>query len=139
MRKVALWGGNVGVGVSTGVSMTSRSCSLAFVKMAGASVPRYRVRCMFEAVGATHRWGLSGTPPISNRESLWDVAYLLWSGWGAWLASVRAECNRIGLEAHGLTERVHKSCGPRFELCRFSYGTRKGRRSAEVTPQPWCS
>ena len=38
----------------------------------------YRVREMFKSVGADHRWGLSGTPPVGNRESIAQVAQILW-------------------------------------------------------------
>jgi len=38
----------------------------------------FRTRCMYEWTGASHRWGLSGTPPISNSMSIVDVAEILW-------------------------------------------------------------
>lgn len=38
----------------------------------------YRVREMFKAVGAGCRWGLTGTPPVGNLESIKDVAEILW-------------------------------------------------------------
>jgi len=38
----------------------------------------YRVREMMKSVGATHRWGLSGTPPLGSCEAVSQVAELLW-------------------------------------------------------------
>lgn len=37
----------------------------------------YRVREMVKALGATHRWGLSGTPPLGSCEAVTEVAELL--------------------------------------------------------------
>jgi len=38
----------------------------------------YRVRELVKATGATHRWGLSGTPPLGSCEAVSQVAELLW-------------------------------------------------------------
>jgi len=38
----------------------------------------YRVREMMKSVGATHRWGLSGTPPLGSCDAVSQVAELLW-------------------------------------------------------------
>jgi len=36
------------------------------------------VREVMKSLGATHRWGLSGTPPLNSTDSVLEVAELLW-------------------------------------------------------------
>ena len=36
------------------------------------------VREVMKSLGATHRWGLSGTPPLDETDSVLEVAELLW-------------------------------------------------------------
>lgn len=38
----------------------------------------YRVREMFKSIGADHRWGLSGTPPVGDVAAVSQVASILW-------------------------------------------------------------
>jgi len=38
----------------------------------------YRVCEMFKSIGARHRWGLSGTPPVGSLSSIKQVAEILW-------------------------------------------------------------
>ena len=38
----------------------------------------YRVTEMFKSIGAQCRWGLSGTPPVGNIQSIKQVAAILW-------------------------------------------------------------
>eukprot|EP00931_Biecheleriopsis_adriatica_P103463 TRINITY_DN78293_c0_g1_i1.p1 TRINITY_DN78293_c0_g1~~TRINITY_DN78293_c0_g1_i1.p1 ORF type:complete len:1051 (-),score=236.34 TRINITY_DN78293_c0_g1_i1:44-3169(-) len=40
----------------------------------------YRVTEMFKSIGAHRRWGLSGTPPVGNIQSIQQVAAILWHG-----------------------------------------------------------
>ena len=37
-----------------------------------------RVRDVMKSLGATHRWGLSGTPPLDTTDAVLEVAELLW-------------------------------------------------------------
>mmetsp|Transcript_16843 Transcript_16843/g.39327 ORF Transcript_16843/g.39327 Transcript_16843/m.39327 type:complete len:868 (+) Transcript_16843:56-2659(+) len=39
----------------------------------------YKVRELFKGIGATHRWGLSGTPPIADVESIDGIADMMWA------------------------------------------------------------
>eukprot|EP00930_Biecheleria_cincta_P048911 TRINITY_DN34167_c0_g1_i1.p1 TRINITY_DN34167_c0_g1~~TRINITY_DN34167_c0_g1_i1.p1 ORF type:complete len:995 (-),score=165.18 TRINITY_DN34167_c0_g1_i1:327-3272(-) len=39
---------------------------------------QFRVREMMKSIGGTHRWGLSGTPPMGSCDSVTEVAELLW-------------------------------------------------------------
>ena len=38
----------------------------------------YRVREMFKSIGADHRWGLSGTPPVGDTAAISQMAAILW-------------------------------------------------------------
>ena len=37
-----------------------------------------RVREVMKSLGATYRWGLSGTPPLDSTDAVLEVAELLW-------------------------------------------------------------
>ena len=37
-----------------------------------------KVREVMKSLGATHRWGLSGTPPLDTTDAVLEVAELLW-------------------------------------------------------------
>ena len=37
-----------------------------------------RVRDVMKSLGAMHRWGLSGTPPLDTTDAVLEVAELLW-------------------------------------------------------------
>ena len=38
----------------------------------------YPVREVMKSLGATHRWGVSGTPPLNSTDAVLEVAELLW-------------------------------------------------------------
>ena len=55
----------------------------------------YRVREIAKSMGATHRWGLSGTPPLDSTESLLEVAQLLWYATKGLPGGVEEECREM--------------------------------------------
>ena len=71
----------------------------------------FRNRELVKAIGATHRWGLSGTPPFSTSVAVTEVARLLWypqiayaPAMQLWLTLEGARGARVGhfIQYHGL-------------------------------------